>query len=228
MKRLVLFLISSVILCGVVGCTTVEDIKQTAESQPWASDDTQEKLEGLITDHVKVDVAEGEELLCLCESEAEAKEIADQYGITFVNYDYGVATFTTDKDLQEVIQMGKDNGWTELSMNHVTYIDDPVLKIPEGGFDSVKMIEGSEEELIEDMSFVNESLQEVSDSERFQNGNDTVRYTLLSTKLTQLEMDGHISKVRYNSEEKCFYFIYAYGSEGGWSLHPNEWDPMTN
>lgn len=222
MKRLVLFLVSSVLLCGMVGCTTIEDIKQTANSQPWASEDSREKLEGLITDHVKVEVAEGEELMCLCESENAAREIADQYGITFVNFNYGVATFTTDKDLQEVIQIGKDNGWTELSINHVTRIDDPVLKIPEDGFDSVKMIEGSDEELIEDMSLVNESLQKVSDSENFQTGNDTVRYTLLSAKLTQLEMDGHISKVTYNSEEKCFYFIYAYGTEGAWSLHPNE------
>ena len=222
MKRLVLFLVSSVLLCGMVGCTTIEDIKQTANSQPWASEDSREKLEGLITDHVKVEVAEGEELMCLCESENTAREIADQYGITFVNFNYGVATFTTDKDLQEVIQIGKDNGWTELSINHVTRIDDPVLKIPEDGFDSVKMIDGSDEELIEDMSFVNESLQKVSDSENFQTGNDTVRYTLLSAKLAQLEMDGHISKVTYNSEEKCFHFIYAYGTEGVWPLLPNE------
>ena len=78
------------------------------------------------------------------------------------------------------------------------------------------------------MADVNASLQKVCDGQNFKDGNDTVRYTLLSTKLTQLEMDGHISKVRYDSEEKCFYFVYAYGSEGSWSLHPNEWDPEMN
>lgn len=52
--------------------------------------------------------------------------------------------------------MGKDNGWTELSINHIIELDYPVAK-PISGFE-VKMIDGTEEELLEDMGNVNEEL----------------------------------------------------------------------
>lgn len=51
------------------------------------------------------------------------------YEIEFVYFANGVATFTTDKDLGEIIQKGKDNGWTELSVNHVIYLDDLSLDV---------------------------------------------------------------------------------------------------
>ena len=60
----------------------------------------------------------GAELLCLAEDEAEAKAIAEQYGLELVDFGYGVATFHTEDDPYAVIQKGKQNGWPELSINH--------------------------------------------------------------------------------------------------------------
>ncbi|MBP5608279.1 MAG: hypothetical protein J6X66_08450 [Lachnospiraceae bacterium] len=70
----------------------------------------------------------GEELLCLAADEKEAQAIADQYGITLVNFNNGVATFTTDEDIQAVIQRGIDNGYPVLDRNDVIYLTDPVTK----------------------------------------------------------------------------------------------------
>ncbi len=228
MKRLVLFLVVTMCLTGLVGCGGNISLKLDENGSPevtWKPS----KGDGTFTpigDVFQQPVVEGAELMCLADSQAEAEDIAELYDITLVEFANGVATFTTDKDLQEVIQIGKDNGWTELSINHIIELDDPVAK-PIDGFE-VKMIDGTDEELLEDMGDVNEELQEVSDSEKFQKADDKTRYALLTAKLTELELQKRITNVRYNSEDKCFYFVYAYGSEGAWSLHPNEWDPEMN
>ena len=69
------------------------------------------------------EIAEGKELLCLCDSQEEAQKIADMYGIELVEYSYGVATFHTD-DPQGVIEMGKEKGYPELEINGISYIND--------------------------------------------------------------------------------------------------------
>ena len=72
-------------------------------------------------------VAEGSELFCLAESEEEAKEIAALYGIELVEFGYGVATFHTEENLNDVIQRGTENGWPLLEINHIMSLDDPVM-----------------------------------------------------------------------------------------------------
>lgn len=62
-------------------------------------------------------------LICTAESQEEAEEIALQYGITLVEYAYGVATFYTEEDPQEVIRRGIEQGWTELSLNLITKLE---------------------------------------------------------------------------------------------------------
>ena len=62
-------------------------------------------------------VTKGAELLCLAESEDEARKVAQLYGIEFVDFSYGVATFHTEDDPQKVIDMGKEKGYPELSIN---------------------------------------------------------------------------------------------------------------
>lgn len=140
MKRLLALLALSVCLFGLIGCGDVYTINNTTESSQETSEESSEISEAQ-TIEVKQDVVEGEELMCLCENEQEAKEIAKLYEIEFVYFANGVATFTTDKDLGEVIQKGKDNGWTELSVNHVIYLDDPVLDPIENGNFEVHTIE---------------------------------------------------------------------------------------
>ena len=62
-------------------------------------------------------------LMCSAESQEEAEAIAGQYGITLVEYSYGVATFYTEENPNAVIQRGIEQGWTELSLNLITKLD---------------------------------------------------------------------------------------------------------
>lgn len=58
-----------------------------------------------------------ENLLAWVESEEEAQEIADAYGITLCSYALNIATFHTDEDPREVVRRGKAQGLPELSVN---------------------------------------------------------------------------------------------------------------
>lgn len=69
---------------------------------------------------VTTDAVPGRELYCLAESQTEAEEIASSYDITLVSFGDGVATFTTDKDLHEVIEYGKKYNLAPISINTAT------------------------------------------------------------------------------------------------------------
>ena len=79
--------------------------------------------------HATAEPVPGAELLCLVKDEAEAKAIAEQYGIELVRFGYGLASFHTEEDPYAVLQKGKQNGWPELSINHRS---DPYAE-PENG-----------------------------------------------------------------------------------------------
>lgn len=59
-------------------------------------------------------------LICSASSQEEAEAIAEQYGITLVEYSDGTAAFYTDEDPREVIRRGIEQGWTELSLNRIS------------------------------------------------------------------------------------------------------------
>ncbi|MDE6908882.1 MAG: hypothetical protein K2P44_00175 [Lachnospiraceae bacterium] len=61
------------------------------------------------------------ELIALAESQEEAEKIAELYGITLSSFANGVAVFTTDKDLQELKELGDINGYPTLSVNNNSY-----------------------------------------------------------------------------------------------------------
>lgn len=63
------------------------------------------------------------ELIALANSEEEARQIAELYGITFKSYSYGVAVFTTSGEPRALIQMGIDKGYPLLSLNDTLYFD---------------------------------------------------------------------------------------------------------
>ncbi len=76
------------------------------------------KLEGPQHETVE-NYVEGAELLCIVESEDEAKEIADMYGIELVDYKVGVATFHTEEDPRAVVERGIENGYPGISINGI-------------------------------------------------------------------------------------------------------------
>lgn len=61
--------------------------------------------------------SEIEPLMALTDSEETAREIAEQYGITFVSFENGLATFDTDEDIAQVIERGEKNGYPSLYVN---------------------------------------------------------------------------------------------------------------
>ncbi len=63
-------------------------------------------------------ISPGAELIALAESEEEAREIAEQYGVELVGFSSGVAVFHTEEDPNSVIEKGRQNGWPELALNH--------------------------------------------------------------------------------------------------------------
>lgn len=58
-------------------------------------------------------------LTCIAETQEEAETIAEQYGISLVSYNCGVATFYTEEDPTDVINRGMEQGWPELSLNMI-------------------------------------------------------------------------------------------------------------
>ncbi len=59
------------------------------------------------------------QLMALVESEDEAIQMADELSINFETYSYGVATFTTDKNPETVINEAKKKKLPNLSIDRV-------------------------------------------------------------------------------------------------------------
>lgn len=61
---------------------------------------------------------EGRELMALVQTEEEAEKIAEMYGIELVKFADGVAEYTTDRIIEEVIAEGEEKGYPKLSINY--------------------------------------------------------------------------------------------------------------
>ena len=62
---------------------------------------------------------DGRELMGMAKSEEEAKEIAKMYGIVFVQFADGIAEYTTDRPVDEIIAEGVEKGYPKLSINYI-------------------------------------------------------------------------------------------------------------
>ena len=90
----------------------------TAAASGNGGNDTVNDNSGIKVDVTSGKYAKGKELMCACTSEKQARDIASVYGVSFVEYAYGIATFTTSEDPAAVVQRGKDNGWTPMEINY--------------------------------------------------------------------------------------------------------------
>ena len=57
------------------------------------------------------------QLMGKAEDRSEAEEIAALYGITLIDFGYGLALYHTEEDPEAVIARGEENGWPPLSLN---------------------------------------------------------------------------------------------------------------
>ena len=58
------------------------------------------------------------ELTDLADTREEEERIAEINGIELSSYSYGVATYTTDKNLKELMNLGLENDYPELTPNY--------------------------------------------------------------------------------------------------------------
>jgi hypothetical protein len=63
-------------------------------------------------------VSSSEPLVAMVGSEEEAQEIADACGITLISYQYGIATFDTAEDPEEVVKRSAEKGYPQLELNY--------------------------------------------------------------------------------------------------------------
>lgn len=68
------------------------------------------------------------ELTALADSQEEADEIAELYGIELKSYSYGVAVFTTEEDPQKLMQLGEEEGYPELQYNYTFHLDEKIIQ----------------------------------------------------------------------------------------------------
>lgn len=66
------------------------------------------------------------ELVALADTREEAEEIAELYGIELSTYSYGVATYTTDKNLKELMKLGEENDYPTLTPNYEVELHDEI------------------------------------------------------------------------------------------------------
>lgn len=121
MKLFLIVAMAGLMLCSCAKpeASHKEDAKDpTTVTVPSASTDPNAFFE-----EIPVEYSQEAPLICSAESEEEAKQIAEQYGIQLVEFSYGVASFYTEEDPAEVIRRGLEVGWTELSLNQIHPID---------------------------------------------------------------------------------------------------------
>ena len=104
---------------GLFGCGGNREITEIANND---SIPKFQKLEPPDKDAPPADSLEDDatmttELVALADTQKEAERIAELYGIELISYSSGVATYTTDKNAQELIEMGIEKNYPELSFN---------------------------------------------------------------------------------------------------------------
>ena len=116
MKLILIVALTGLMLCSCGKPDVTVNKAPTAVTDPAAPGDS-------LLETIPAEYSQEAPLICSAESEEEAKQIAEQYGIRLVDYSYGVASFYTEEDPAEVIRRGLEEGWTELSLNLIQPID---------------------------------------------------------------------------------------------------------
>ena len=120
MKLFLIVAMAGLMLCS---CAKPDVILKEDVKAPTAVTDPAGPGDSSLPGKIPVEYNQETPLICSAESEEEAKQIADQYGIQLVEFSYGVASFYTEEDPAEVIRRGLEVGWTELSLNQIHPID---------------------------------------------------------------------------------------------------------
>lgn len=105
--KAMLWVLCLVLLVGLCACGAKASVPSEETLPPNFS----------LTETLEASPERYENLLAWAESEEEAQEIAEAYGIPLCSYALNIATFHTDEDPREVVRRGKSQGLPELSVN---------------------------------------------------------------------------------------------------------------
>lgn len=64
------------------------------------------------------EISKEQPLMALTDSEESAREIAEQYGITFLSFEEGIAFYDTEEELAQVVRRGEENGYPAVYINY--------------------------------------------------------------------------------------------------------------
>lgn len=113
-------------VAGLSGCGREREIVEMTERQSGSTE--REKMTLTIPERELLPSVGGDsdeeesdgttKLTALADDLEEAEKIADLYGIELDSYSYGVAVYVTDKDVQELINLGEENDYPTLAPNH--------------------------------------------------------------------------------------------------------------
>ncbi len=105
-------------VAGVSGCGINRKLSsQSVEGAELKLAAETEITEPIDRGTIDMESEESPQLTALADTLEEAQEIADLYGIELEKYSYGVATYYTDKDISELINMGIEKGYPTLAPN---------------------------------------------------------------------------------------------------------------
>lgn len=122
MKQIILWILLGLLLCG---CEASQKEEPTVPQPSAAGKETMPsayispKPGEYTVEPEPVNVNPSGQLMAEAEDHTAAEKLAEQYGITLVEYQEGLAVFFTEEDPQEVIRRGEENGWPQLSLNRM-------------------------------------------------------------------------------------------------------------
>lgn len=112
-----LILLAAIGLCGCGGGSELAKITAN-DNMPELQKLKVTDENGSLADPPENDESTVIELTALVDTREEAENIAALYGIELSSYSYGVATYTTDKNLKELMELGLENDYPELTPNY--------------------------------------------------------------------------------------------------------------
>lgn len=123
MKMKMVVLVSGLILLLAVGLWGCGGDKELTRVTVDDNIPKLQKLKPVDENGSPIDLSETDEstpteMIALADTREEAEEIAELYGIELSSYSYGVATYTTDKNPQELIELGSENDYPALTPNY--------------------------------------------------------------------------------------------------------------
>ena len=105
-KMLIVFGIVAIVVAGIVVMIQINRNTVVIERDPAAVNATQ----------IEIDGERVVQLSAPAESEEEAKEIADMYGITYIGYYRGYGQYETSEDVNVLKEYGKENNLPDLEV----------------------------------------------------------------------------------------------------------------